>query len=149
VSLKIYLVRHPKGKDSEKKPGPNDNPAKDTPPEEPRAVDTDESRIKSGLDKVFWLRVGLGILAGTISAIIGSSMLHAHERAFTGLAIVIVLFIISYGIAKALRVPLPLSDKRKLVMTGIGSYFLMFLFSWILVNTIINPDIVSSIGTVH
>ncbi len=148
MSLKIYLVRHPKGKDNDKKPGPNDNTAKDMPPEEPRAMETDESRIKSGLDKVFWLRVGLGILAGSISAIIGSTMSHAHERAYTGLGIVIVLFIISYGIAKALRVPLPLSDKRKLVMTGIGSYFLMFLVSWILVYTIINPHI-SSITTVH
>ncbi|NHI04118.1 hypothetical protein DYY67_1493 [Candidatus Nitrosotalea sp. TS] len=110
-------------------------------------METDESRIKSGLDKVFWLRVGLGILAGTISAIIGSTMLHAHERAYTGLGIVIVLFIISYGIAKSLRVPLPSSDKRKLIMTGIGSYFLMFLVSWILVYTIINPYI--SVGTVH
>ena len=146
--MKIYLVRHPKGKDNDKKPEPNDNTAKDMPPEEPRAMETDESRIKSGLDKVFWLRVGLGILAGFISAIIGSTMLHAHERAYTGLGIVIVLFIISYGIAKALRVPLPLSDKRKLVMTGIGSYFLMFLVSWILVYTIINPHI-SSIATVH
>lgn len=147
MSLKIYLVRHPKGKDNDKKPEPNDTPAKDAPPEEPRAMETDESRIKSGLDKVFWLRVGLGVLAGTISAIIGSTMLHAHERAYTGLGIVIVLFIISYGIAKALRVPLPSSDKRKLVMTGIGSYFLMFLVSWILVYTIINPYI--SVGTVH
>lgn len=145
--MKIYLVRHPKGKDNDKKPEPNDNPTKDAPPEEPRAMETDESRIKSGLDKVFWLRVGLGVLAGTISAIFGSTMLHAHERGYTGLGIVIVLFIISYGIAKALRVPLPLSDKRKLVMTGIGSYFLMFLVSWILVYTIINPYI--SIGTVH
>ncbi|MDE1825972.1 MAG: Rab5-interacting family protein [Thaumarchaeota archaeon] len=147
MSLKIYLVRHPKGKDNDKKPEPNDTPAKDAPPEEPRTMETDESRIKSGLDKVFWLRVGLGILAGTISAIIGSTMSHAHERAYTGLGIVIVLFIISYGIAKSLRVPLPSSDKRKLVMTGIGSYFLMFLVSWILVYTIINPYI--SIGTVH
>lgn len=147
MSLKIYLVRHPKGKDNDKKPEPNDNPTKDAPPEEPRAMEADESRIKSGLDKVFWLRVGLGVLAGTISAIFGSTMLHAHERGYTGLGIVIVLFIISYGIAKALRIPLPSSDKRKLIMTGIGSYFLMFLVSWILVYTIINPYI--SIGTVH
>ncbi|MDE1725791.1 MAG: hypothetical protein KGH89_00825 [Thaumarchaeota archaeon] len=147
MSLKIYLVRHPKGKDNDKKPEPNDNSAKDMPPEVPK-TDTDESKIKRGLDKVFWLRVGLGILAGTISAIIGNTMLHAHERAYTGLGIVIVLFIISYGIAKALRVPLPLSDKRKLIMTGIGSYFLMFIFSWILINTLIHSDI-SGIMTVH
>lgn len=147
MSLKIYLVRHPKGKDSDKKSGPDDNPVKDMPPEEPSAVDTDESRIKSGLNKVFWLRVGLGILSGAISAIIGNPM-DVNSRTFMGFGTAIALFIVSYIIAKSFRVPLPLSDKRKLVMTGIGSYFLMFIFSWILVNTIINPDIVS-IGTVH
>ncbi len=144
--MKIYLVRHPKGKDSDKKSGPSDNPAKDTPPEEPRAMETDESRIKSGLDKVFWLRVGLGILAGAISAIIGKPM-DLDSRIFIGFGTMIALFIVSYGIAKSLRVPLLPSDKRKLIMTGIGSYFLMFIFSWILVNTIINPDV--GIGIVH
>ncbi len=147
MSLKIYLVRHPKGKDSDKKPGPNDNPVEDMPPGEPSAVDTDESRIKSGLNKVFWLRVGLGILSGSISAIIGSPM-DVNSRIFMGFGTMIALFIVSYGIAKSFQVPLLPSDKRKLVTTGYGSYFLMFIFSWILVNTIINPDI-SSIGMVH
>jgi cell division protein FtsW (lipid II flippase) len=53
----------------------------------------------------------------------------------------IVLFIISYGIAKAMRIQLPASDKKKLIMTGIGSYFFMFVFSWILVNTLIHPEV--------
>jgi hypothetical protein len=140
VILKIYLVRHPKKKDDDKRPGPSDNPAKDT-PETTGPAQTDESRIKKGLDKIFWLRVGLGILAGTLSAELGITMQHAHDKGYTGLGIAIALFIISYGIAKSLRVPLPPSDKRKLIMTGIGSYFLMFLFSWILVNTLIHPDV--------
>jgi hypothetical protein len=140
VILKIYLVRHPKKKDDDKKPGLGDDPAKDT-PETAQPAETDEYKIKKGLDKVFWLRVGLGILAGTLSAIIGSPM--EHHKGYLGLGIAIVLFIISYGIAKALRVPLPMSDKRKLVMTGIGSYFLMFLFSWILVNTLIHAGTVT------
>ena len=136
--LKIYLVRHPK-KDDSKKPEPGDDPTKDGPPEATRPAEAEESKIKKGLDKIFWLRVGLGILAGTLSAIMGSPM--QHHRGFLGLGIVIVLFIISCAIAKSLRVPLPSSDKRKLIMTGIGSYFLMFLFSWILVNTFIHPDV--------
>ncbi len=136
--LKIYLVRHPK-KDDSKKPGPGDDPTKDGPPEATRPVEAEESKIKKGLDKIFWLRVGLGVFAGTLSAIMGSPL--QHHRGLLGLGIVIVLFIISFVIAKSLRVPLPPSDKRKLVMTGIGSYFLMFLFSWILVNTIIHPDV--------
>ena len=136
------MVRHPKKID--KKPEPNENPAKDVPPVEPQLTDTDESRIKRGLDKVFWLRVGLGISSGAISALFGGP-LSTHERIFAGFGIMIVLFIISYGIAKALRVPLLPSDKRKLVTTGIGSYFLMFIFSWILINTIMNAGVSSAI----
>ena len=138
--LKIYLVRHPKKKEDDKKTGNPNDPTKDA-PENTVNAPTDESRLKQGLDRIFWIRVGLGILAGSLSAEMGSTMIHAHDKGFTGLAVAIVLFIVSYGIAKALRVPLPSSDKRKLVMTGIGSYFLMFLFSWILVNTLIHPDV--------
>ena len=137
MSLKIYLVRHPK-KEEEKKPESGDDPTKG-PPRATRPIEAEESKIKKGLDKIFWLRVALGIIAGTLSAIIGSPM--QHHRGYLGLGIVIVLFIISIAIAKSFRVPLPASDKRKLIMTGIGSYFLMFLFSWILVNTLIHPDV--------
>jgi hypothetical protein len=141
VILKIYLVRHPKKKDDDKKPKPGDEPAKDNPPEDSKPIEANESNIKKGLDMIFWLRVGLGILAGTLSAILGSSMQHAHDKAFVGLGMVILLFIISYGIAKALRVPILPSDKRKLITTGYGSYFMMFVFSWILVNTLIHSDV--------
>jgi hypothetical protein len=143
VILKIYLVRHPKKKDDDKKPAPNDDPTKDGPPEAIRSAEADESNIKKGLNKIFWLRVCLGILAGTLSAIMGISMAHAHDRAFIGLGMVIVLFIVSYGIAKALRIPILPSDKRKLITTGYGSYFMMFLFSWILVNTLIHASTVT------
>lgn len=138
------MVRHPKKKDDSKKPQPSENPPKDTPPEEPKITETDESKIKRGLDKVFWMRIGLGILAGAISAIIGSPM-DVTQRMILGFGIVIVLFIVSYGIAKAFRVPLLPSDKRKLATTGYGSYFLMFIFSWILINTIIHADVSSII----
>ncbi len=138
------MVRHTKKKDDSKKPQPSENPPKDTPPEEPKITETDESKIKRGLDKVFWMRIGLGILAGAISAIIGSPM-DVTQRMILGFGIVIVLFIVSYGIAKAFRVPLLPSDKRKLATTGYGSYFLMFIFSWILINTIIHADVSSII----
>ena len=136
--LKICLVRHPKKKDSDKKAGPSDDPRKDSPPEATRLPETEESKIKKGLDKVFWLRVSLGILAGTLSAEMGGPLHHIH---LVGLGVMILLFIISYGIAKVLRIPLLPSDKRKLLTTGYGSYFLMFVFSWILVNTLTHPDV--------
>ena len=133
------MVRHPKKKDEDKKPEPADNSAKDNPPAQPPVVEDDEMRVRSGLNKVFWLRVALGIVSGTISAIVGNP-LAITQRMVLGFGIMIVIFIVSYAIAKGFRVPLLPSDKRKLVTTGYGSFFLMFIFSWILINTIIHAD---------
>jgi hypothetical protein len=136
------LVRHPKKKGDEK-PDTGDN-VKDNPAGSTSSTSTDESRAKSGLDKLFWLRVGMGILAGALSAIIGSNQaLFSEESSRVGLGfgIMILLFIVSYAIAKSMRIPIAATDKKKLVTTGYGSYFLMFIFCWILVNTLIHPDV--------
>jgi len=133
------LARHPKKKGNEKTPDAGDN-VKDDPSEKPRAPESDESKIKRGFDKLFWLRVGLGILAGSLSAGIGGPY-DTSTRIGLGFGIMIVLFIFSYGIAKNMKIPIIPSDKRKLITTGYGSYFLMFIFSWILVNTLIHPDV--------
>ena len=130
------MARHPKKKGDEK-PDINDG-TKDNPAD---SVQTDESKVKSGLDKVFWIRVGLGVLAGTLSAIIGQPITIETNRVVLGFGIMIVLFIVSYAIAKGLRIPIAITEKKKLITTGYGSYFLMFIFSWILVNTLIHPEI--------
>ncbi|MGB9124148.1 MAG: hypothetical protein WA833_01495 [Nitrosotalea sp.] len=126
------MARHPKKKGDEN-PDVDDNNDNPTGP----SAQTEESRIKSGLDKLFWLRVGLAVLAGTISAIIGNSI-QSH-RGILGLGIMITLFIVSVGIAKSMRIPILPSDKKKLITTGYGSYALMFIFSWILVTTLTHP----------
>jgi len=130
------LARHPKKKGDEK-PDTNDS-TKGNPSD---SVQTDESKVKSGLDKVFWIRVGLGVLAGTLSAIIGQPITIETNRVVLGFGIMIVLFIVSYVIAKGLRIPIAITEKKKLITTGYGSYFLMFIFSWILVNTLLHPEI--------
>ena len=134
------MTRHPKKKEHEKKSDPTGSNAKDVPTSEPPTNQTGV-KIKNPLDRLFWIRVGLGVLAGIISAQIGNSTEMAL-RPYVGFGIMIVLFIVSYGIAKAMRLPLPPSDKKKLVMTGIGSYFFMFIFSWILVNTLMHPSVI-------
>ena len=133
------MARHPKKKGDEN-PSVNDD-TKDNPTGLPNQ--TEESRIKGGLDKLFWLRVGLGVLAGSLAAIIGSGPGFSDESSRVGLGfgIMIILFIVSYVIAKSLRIPIAVADKKKLITTGYGSYFLMFIFCWILVNTLIHPDV--------
>ena len=132
------MVRHPKKKGDEK-PDVEDN-TKDNPVGSPGTSQTEESKVKGGLDKLFWLRVGMGVLAGSLSAIIGNDKVES-TRVALGFGIMIILFAISYAIAKSLRIPIPISDKKKLITTGYGSYFLMFIFCWILVNTLIHPDV--------
>ena len=129
------MARHPKKKGDEKPSSDENN--KDNP--EGPEPQTEESKVKSGLDKLFWLRVGLGVLAGTLSAIIGDPI--ESYRLELGFGIMIVLFIVSYVIAKGMRIPIAISEKKKLITTGYGSYFLMFIFSWILVNTLIHPEV--------
>jgi len=131
------LTRHPKKKEHEKKSDPNDPNVKE-PTSDPSTNQSEAIKTKNPLDKLFWLRVALGILAGIISALVGNSI-EIESRPFVGFGIMIFLFIVSYGIARAMQIPLPTSDRKKLVMTGIGSYFFMFIFSWILVNTLMHP----------
>ena len=134
------MTRHPKKKDIEKKSESSDPNAKNTPPADPMTEKPLGEQTKNPLDKLFWIRVGFGVLAGTIAAQIGNFE-NVSLRPFVGVVVMVVLFMITYGIAKAMRIPIAPSDKKKLVMTGIGSYFFMFIFSWILVNTITHPDI--------
>ena len=132
------MTRHPKKKGDEK-PDVDDN-TKDNPVGSPGPSQTEESKIKGGLDKLFWLRVGMGVLAGSLSAIIGTNQAES-SRVFLGFGIMIILFAGSYVIAKSMRIPIAISDKKKLITTGYGSYFLMFIFCWILVNTLIHPAV--------
>lgn len=128
------MARHPKKKGDE---NPDTNDSNDNPTGS--STQTEESKVKSGLDKLFWLRVGLAVLAGTLSALIGNSM-QSH-KGFLGLGIMITMFIVSIGIAKSMKIPILPTDKKKLITTGYGSYALMFIFSWILVTTITHPSV--------
>ena len=128
------MARHPKKKGDEK---PDTDDSKDNPTGP--SAQTEESKVKAGLDKLFWLRVGLAVLAGTLSALIGNPM-QSH-KGFLGLGIMIILFIVSIGIAKSMKIPILPTEKKKLITTGYGSYILIFIFSWILVTTITHPSV--------
>lgn len=131
------MTRHPKKKEEEKKPTEDPN-VKDLSPNEPTTTQTGVT--KNPIGTLFWLRIGLGVLAGIISAF-GGNAVNADSRPYVGFGFMIIMFIISYGIAKAMKIPLPPSDKKKLITTGIGSYFFIFIFTWILVNTLMHPAV--------
>jgi hypothetical protein len=100
------------------------------------------------LETIYWLRLALGITAAVICAGYG---IAAGEIApidpvgefsvdypffMTSLFIALVIYLISYYIIKS-RFLLRVEKPRKLVTTGIGIYFLSWLFLWVLLYTMI------------
>ena len=90
------------------------------------------------MDKVFWLRIGFAILAGLIAGGLGFLSINKDMNPAGGVGIGFLLYIISYIVARSMySKKVPKDDRRKLFTTGIGAYIFMFLFIWILYNTIV------------
>jgi len=133
------LARHnPKSKKVPEIPDKSEVPdTKVPPPTEPLQSDQEKSYTRRKLDKLFWLRVGLAVIAGTSATFIFDSI-EGEERRWASIIFMIILFIASVFIAKGMNLHLPKSDRKKLVTTGIGSYIFIYLFMWILTYTIAN-----------
>ena len=136
------MARHnPKKKKAEKKPETPDksetSDVKDTPPTEPVQTEQEKSYTKRKLDQLFWLRIGLAVIAGMAATFIFDSI-EGEERRWASIAFMIIVFIASVIIGKGMKLQLPKSDRKKLVTTAIGSYIFIYLFMWILTYTIIN-----------
>ncbi len=136
------MARHdPKKKKASEKPETPDKPevsdTKDSPPPAPVQTEQEKSYTKRKLDKLFWLRIGLAVLAGTAATFMFDSI-EGEERRWTSIVFMIIVFIVSIGIGKSMNLKLPKSDRKKLVTTGIGSYIFIYLFMWILTYTIVN-----------
>ena len=136
------MARHDpkKKKESENTETPEkleDSNTKDIPPPAPVQSEQEKSYTKRKLDKLFWIRVALAVMAGTAATFMFDSI-EGEERRWTSIIFMIVIFIVSIGIAKGMNLKLPKSDRKKLVTTGIGSYIFMYLFMWLLSYTLVN-----------
>ena len=133
------MARHkPKKKKSPDEP--KDSDTKDIPPTEPVQSEEEKSYTKRKLDKLFWLRVGLAVIAGIVATFLFEPV-EGEERRWSSIIFMIAIFIVTIFIAKGMNLQLPKSDRKKLVTTGIGSYIFIYLFMWILTYTIVNlPD---------
>ena len=136
------MARHnPKKKKESEKPETPDKPeisdTTDIPPTEPVQSDQEKSYTKRKLDKLFWLRIGLAVMAGIAATFLFDSI-EGEERRWASIIFMIMIFIVSIIIAKGMNLQLPKSDRKKLVTTGIGSFIFIYLFMWILSYTIVN-----------
>ena len=131
------MARHNPKKKKKAPEEPVDAEKKDTPPTEPVQTDEEKSYTKRRVDQLFWLRIGLAVMAGTAATFIFEPV-EGEERRWSSIVFMIIIFIVSIGIGKSMRLQLPKSDRKKLVTTGIGSYIFIYLFMWIFTYTLVN-----------
>jgi hypothetical protein len=85
------------------------------------------------------MRVGFGAAAGIVAGLLNFLTLQpptVNPNAYYGIYIGIIVYIGSFYFAKYSWVKgINPKDKNKLITQGIGSYVIMFIFSWIMFNT--------------
>ena len=84
---------------------------------------------------VFWVRVVLGVLTGTSAGLLG--FVSPNPQAYLGIFIAIAMYILSVVFARTIARNVPQTERKKLFTAGLGGYIMLFLFSWILYNTLI------------
>ena len=99
--------------------------------------DIETFEYKKKLNKLFWLRICLAVIAGTAATFVFDSI-EGEERRWASIGLMIALFMVTIIIAKGMNMQLPSSDRKKLVTQGIGSYIFLYLFMWIVSYTLVN-----------
>lgn len=101
-------------------------------------------------DKMFWLRVGLGVVGGALAELLtgckvilapnpnaGTCVANATPDYSTGILVGLGLYLLSfYAIKWTIGKRLDKDEQRKIVTTGVGSFLLLFIFTWILLFTL-------------
>ena len=129
-------------------PTENDIPPTDKkkiPKTENIPAEEETSETKQKLDRLFWLRIGLAVIAGTSATFIFDSI-EGEERRWASIGFMILIFIASIIIAKNMNLKLSKSNRKKIVTQAIGSYIFLYLFVWIVSYTLVNA---ANSGTVQ
>ena len=139
----------PDPKDSKKEPIKEENneipDTESNNSESPEPIETQAVKNEKDkkLDKLFWLRVGCAVIAGTLATFLFEDI-QGEERRWASIVFMIIIFIVTIFIAKSMKMQLPSSDRKKIVTQGIGSYIFLYLFVWILTYTIVHAGTVST-----
>ena len=144
-----------KKKKSEPTPDPEDSKKESIKEENNEIPETESSSSESELtsqsgksekdkklDKLFYLRVGFAVIAGTLATFLFEDI-QGEERRWASIVFMIIIFIVTIFIAKSMNMQLPSSDRKKIITQGIGSYIFLYLFVWIITHTIMHPEILS------
>jgi hypothetical protein len=115
----------------------------DNPSGEPPVSIAEKSEKDKKLNKLFYMRVALAIIAGTAATFIFEGI-EGEERRWASIGFMIGIFFATIIIAKGMKMQLPSSDRKKVVTQAIGSYVFLYLFSWIVSYTLTHLGTVSS-----
>ncbi len=96
------------------------------------------------LEKVYWLRLALGVFAAVLCTIYGvatgsiTSVISDFRITtfFNSTSLALITYMISYYIIKA-KFSAQVKKPQKLVTTGIGVYLLSWLVFWVLFYTVL------------
>jgi len=121
----------------------NNTTTPEVPPSVPPVSEAEKSEKDRKLNKLFWMRVALAIIAGTAATFIFEDI-EGEERRWSSIGFMIIVFFATIMVAKSMKMQLPSSDRKKLVTQGIGSYIFLYLFTWIVTFTLVHTGSVSS-----
>ena len=105
--------------------------------------ESEKSEKDKKLNKLFWLRVSLAVIAGTAATFIFEDI-EGEDRRWTSIGFMIIVFFGTIIVAKGMKMQLPSSDRKKIVTQAIGSYIFLYLFTWIVTYTLANVGKISS-----
>jgi len=83
-------------------------------------------------NKLFWLRVCFALLGGSLSGV----MNFANETAIYGVSLIALLYVLSYLVGKNIMLANRNVERNTLLFSGIGTYIMLSLFTWILYYTL-------------
>jgi hypothetical protein len=113
------------------------------PPTEPTTNLAEKSEKDRKLNKLFWIRVSLAIIAGTLATFIFEDI-EGEERRWASIGFMIIIFAGTIIMAKGMKMQLPSSDRKKIVTQGIGSYVFLYLFTWVATYTLVHAGSTSN-----
>lgn len=113
------------------------------PSKEPSISEAEKSEKDRKLNKLFWLRVALAVIAGTAATFIFEDI-EGEDRRWASIGFMIIVFFATIIVAKGMKMQLPSSDRKKIVTQAIGSYIFLYLFTWIVTYTLVNSGNVST-----
>ena len=85
-------------------------------------------------DEVYWIRVALGIISGVLAGFLGFD--SDNSAAAQGILIPIVVYLFTFYVLRLKFKDSAMSPKQ-IFIKGIGSFIMLFLFSWVLYNSLI------------